>query len=127
MRAMYFAVVIALAGACHTSSDEHRNEHGEAVDHYTVRGKLTALPSGQHGKEIEVDTERIPAFKGIDGKVSPMDPMPMPYQIGDVPMTGLSQGDPVEITFEVHWNDMPPLRLTRIVKLPAGTRLELDR
>jgi len=77
-------VVVALAGAgSHGSSDAAKAGAGSAVDHYTVRGRVTGLPDGAASKEIEVNSERIPAFKAVDGKVAPMDSMPMEYEVGD--------------------------------------------
>ena len=93
-----------------------------AADRYTARGRVIAL----HAKEIEINTERIPAFKAVDGKVSPMEAMPMGYVIGDgVARDGLAVGDPIQLTFEVRWADANPLRLTQVVKLPADTQLAL--
>ncbi len=126
MRVIPVAFVLAIA-ACGTSSGPSAPPEGaaapaSAADRYTARGRVIAL----HAKEIEINTERIPAFKAVDGKVSPMEAMPMGYVIGDgVARDGLAVGDPIQLTFEVRWADANPLRLTQVVKLPADTQLAL--
>jgi hypothetical protein len=127
MRATFIGAAVVAVVGCGKTSKPSEDPAIEAIDRYTVRGEITAMPSSNQPKEIEIDTERIPAFKAIDGKISPMEPMPMPYSIGDLALTGLAIGDPVEISFEVHWKDMPPLRLTRIEKLPTETKLQLGK
>ena len=118
-----FALVVVVA--CGKSTDRAPSP-GAAPDHYTARGRVSALPAGEHSPSIEITTEAIPAFKAADGRVAPMEPMPMSYAIGPgVVLAGIAVGDPVELTFETRWDAPNPLWATRVVELPADTKLAL--
>jgi Cu/Ag efflux protein CusF len=96
------------------------------IDEYTVRGRITAMPEGERSKEIDVHHESIPTYKHRDGAVRGMDSMVMTFSpANDVALAGLEPGDPVEMTFEVRWDQRPALVIRRIQELPADTELKL--
>jgi len=96
------------------------------ADQYTVRGRIAAMPAGEQSKEIDVHHEAIPTYKHRDGKVRGMDAMVMTFApASGVSLTGLAPGDPVEMTFEVRWDDHPALVIQRIQELPPDTQLQL--
>ena len=96
---------------------------------YTVHGLVTGLPSPDRpASDLTIRHEPIPAFVNRDGKVVGMDSMEMPFTPAQgVSLSGLAVNDPVEFTFEVRWKQSPFSLLTRIVKLPAGTKINLGR
>lgn len=99
-----------------------------APDHYTARGKITALPpTGAKVPELEIHHETLPTFRNQQGAVSGMSSMPMPFlPDAGVSLTGLAVGDKVAFSFDVVWDDRSPLHLTQISKLPADTALTLE-
>jgi Cu/Ag efflux protein CusF len=97
---------------------------------YTVRGLIAGLPSPDRpASELTIRHEPIPTFMDRDGKRIGMDSMEMPFTPAKgVSLSGLAVGDPVEFTFEVRWKGSPVFsRLTKIHKLPPGTKIELGR
>lgn len=92
-----------------------------AAERYRVRGKIVSLAA----EELELHHERIPAIRGYDGTVKPMESMTMPFGRNQMSFANLAVGDAIEIQFTVHFDAEPTLRLVEIVKLPAGTKLEL--
>lgn len=99
---------------------------GEGVRTYTVRGEVVAPPSAEGGgTQVLVRHEAIDDFVDATGKVVGMAPMVMPFQVpGQVPASGFSTGDKVEIRFSMDWKG-PRLRVERIERLPPGTVLRL--
>ncbi len=96
---------------------------------YTVRGLIASLPTpDKPASELTIRHEPVPTFVNREGKVVGMDSMEMPFTPArGVSLSGLAVGDPVEFTFEVRWTQSPFSLLTRIAKLPAGTRIELGK
>ncbi|MDX2131888.1 MAG: copper-binding protein [Planctomycetota bacterium] len=92
---------------------------------YTVRGRIDALP--QPPAPLAIHHELIPEFLDRTGKVVGMREMVMdfPDLAPGVSLEGLKAGDPIEFTFEVRWKSDPRARVTRIVRLPDDTTLEL--
>ena len=94
---------------------------------YTVRGEIVRLPQAP-GTEILIRHEAIPQFRGMDGKVVGMDAMTMPFPLGPgASAEGLAAGDRIEFVLELRWQDARgPVLVTRLSRLPAGTRLSFD-
>ena len=96
-------------------------------DQYTVRGRITAMPAGEQSKELDIHHEAIPTYKHRDGQVRGMDSMVMTFApASGVALTGLAPGDPVDMTFEVRWDEHPALVIHRIQELPPDTQLALE-
>lgn len=125
MRTLLIALALA-ASACGHSRSDSPAATVKAGDHYSARGKVTALPTSA-SREIEIHHERLATFKTEDGKLSPMMSMPMPFGVSDaVSVDGLAVGDVVQFSFDVRWTGSPALMLTQIAKLPADTKLVLE-
>jgi len=120
MKALVFAVLLA----CSCSDSEPPPPVAET---YMVRGAVTAMPDGERSKEVEIHHEAIPLFRNQQGKVAEMSSMQMSFApTSGVLLAGVVVGDKVAFTFQVVWEDRRPLRLTKIEKLPADTKLLLE-
>ncbi len=93
------------------------------ADRYTARGRVEAIdPSGK----LDIHHERIADYKTRDGAANGMDSMVMTFTpVAGVKLDGIAPKDLVSFSFEVHWDEAPYLRVTKIEELPAGTALEL--
>ena len=93
---------------------------------YTVRGQVVQVPeAGNPASSFQVYHEAIDGFVGRDGQITGMDPMTMPFPLAKgVSLEDVKIGDPVEFTLEVDWNAEPPVKVTKLSELPAGTKLE---
>jgi Cu/Ag efflux protein CusF len=92
---------------------------------YRVRGIVKALPE-KSGGMVQVLHEAIPTFKDARGEASGMASMEMPFGMAPtVKLDGIAAGDAIEFTFETRWGDKPPLVITDLSKLPAGTQLKV--
>jgi Cu/Ag efflux protein CusF len=94
---------------------------------HTVRGEIVKLPDPP-GTAIYVRHEAIPDFRDAAGKRVGMSSMTMPFALAPgVELGDLAAGDRIEVDLEVRWDGAgEPLRVTRVARLPAGTRLEFD-
>ena len=93
---------------------------------YVVRGEIVRLPAAG-SREVGIRHEAIPAFVDEKGNRVGMDSMTMPFLAApQVALEGFAAGDRVEFEFEVRWKGDRPILLTRLDKLPAGTRLAFD-
>ncbi|MEM8495059.1 MAG: copper-binding protein, partial [Planctomycetota bacterium] len=92
-----------------------------ATKTYDVRGFVDALPDpSQSASEFRIDHEEIPDFVNVEGEVSGMKAMVMPFPLAPgVSIDKLSVGDPVAFTFAVNWEAEAsyPWELTAITKL----------
>ncbi len=100
-----------------------------APDAYETRGLVRQVPSAERpGSELHLHHEAIPDFKDAGGEVVGMDAMAMPFPVAEAAMLdGLAPGDKVVFTFEVRWEGVDPLRITRLEKLPPETRLAFEQ
>jgi len=94
---------------------------------YTVRGRVESLPSADGRRDLRVSHEAIADFVNRRGEQVGMKAMTMEFgpMAEGVSATGLAEGQPVEITFEMNWANRPAMRVTRITPLPADATLEL--
>lgn len=94
---------------------------------YQVRGEILRLPEPS-ARELVIRHESIPSFRDESGKVVGMEAMTMPFTLApEVAVEGLAVGDRIEFTLEVRWDDPKRFALvTRLAKLPEGTRLPWD-
>lgn len=93
---------------------------------YTVRGEIVDLPDPEDPTSgFFVYHEAIDEFRGIDGEVTGMSSMTMPFPVADdVDLEGLGRGDRVEFDLYVDWEGDPATLVTRVEKLPDDTILE---
>lgn len=94
---------------------------------YSVRGEIAKLPSDA-SSELWIHHEAIPDFRNDKGETVGMESMTMPFPVGTgVSLDGLATGDRISFDFEVRWQGRGrPLAITRIERLPEGTRLAFD-
>lgn len=118
-------ILAALCGACQKAPSTADEGPPDAT--YTVRAEIVRLPSALSG-ELQLRHESIPSFRDRQGQTVGMMSMTMPFGIAaDLDLSDLLVGDRVQVTFEVRWSAAKtPLRVTKIVPLPEGTRLEFD-
>jgi hypothetical protein len=90
---------------------------------YTVRGRVAQLPEpGNPASGFVVAHQAVDEFIDRQGEVVGMDPMTMSFPLGpQVSLAGIAVNDPVEFTLHVDWSATPPIRITRLHKLPPGT------
>ncbi|HTQ81191.1 MAG TPA: copper-binding protein [Thermoanaerobaculia bacterium] len=95
---------------------------GDARD-FQVRGRVAQLPTANDpASQFMIQHEAVDSFVDRQGKVVGMDSMTMPFPLASgVSLAGLAVGDPVAFTLRVHWGGTPPIRITELHKLPAGT------
>jgi Cu/Ag efflux protein CusF len=94
---------------------------------YVVRGRVVSLPDPSNpSAEFRVHHEPIPDFKAPDGRVVGMNEMEMPFPVSDPTLLeGIAVGDAVELTFADWYKPMRTYKVTKVVKLPADTELNL--
>ena len=94
---------------------------------YAVRAEVVQLP-GSFGGQLHLRHESIPSFRDRQGQTVGMMSMTMPFgTAADLDLSDRRVGDRLSVTFEVRWSAAgTPLRVTKIVLLPEGTRLEFD-
>lgn len=94
---------------------------------YAVRGEITRLP-GEGSREIWIHHEAIPDFVNDKGVEVGMDSMTMPFPLAPgVSLEGYAAGDRIAFEFEVRWQgEGRPMAITRLERLPDGTRLGFD-
>ncbi len=94
---------------------------------YIIRGKVAQIPDPKNPTtEFRVHHEPIPDFKNSEGKVVGMREMEMPFPVSDAKLLeGIQEGDLVEITFADWYKPIRSYKVTKLVKLPAGTKLNL--
>ncbi|HYG63613.1 MAG TPA: copper-binding protein [Thermoanaerobaculia bacterium] len=112
------ALVTQLAACSPAAERGHR---------FTVRGQVTQLPSPQDPGALYLQHEAIDGWVDRNGQVVGMDPMNMPFPLGDgVPLEGIAAGDVVEATVRVDWEaEARQVEIVELRELPAGTKLEL--
>jgi hypothetical protein len=92
---------------------------------YTIRGQVVSLPDpAQPGSGLVLQHEAVDDFVGRDGKTVGMDPMSMPFPVAQgVSLAGIAPADVVEFDLNVDWQAETPVAVTRVRKLPPGTKL----
>ena len=97
------------------------------VETYAMRGESVRLPSPQ-SPEIAIRHEAVSGFRDESGKVVGMEAMTMPFGLAPgVDIAGLAPGDRVAFTLEMRWKATSDIvRISRLEKLPAGTRLSWE-
>ncbi len=99
-----------------------------APDHvYTTRGRIERLQD-RTDDHVRILHEAIPEFVGVDGAVTGMGSMTMPFTIAEgVSLAGAGPGSKVAFTFESRWAGPVPLLVTSLKLLPAQTELTLAK
>ena len=92
---------------------------------YTTRGQVVQLPDpAQPGSGLYLSHEAVDEFVDREGKTVGMDPMSMPFPVAKgVSLAGIRPSDVVDFDLSVDWQAETPVEITRIRKLPSGTRL----
>jgi Copper binding periplasmic protein CusF len=113
-------VVLAPLAAC-----KPRQTARQGGRTYTVRGQVIQLPDpAQPGSGLVLQHEAVDDFVGRDGTVVGMDPMAMPFPVAPgVSLAGIAPADVVEFDLNVDWKADPAVAITRVRKLPPGTKL----
>lgn len=93
---------------------------------YTVRGEIVDLPDPDDPTSgFFVYHEAIDDFRHLDGRVTGMSSMTMPFPVADdVDLGGLQRGDKVEFDLYVDWAGDPAYRVTRVEEIDRDTILE---
>lgn len=97
---------------------------------YAARGVVRQLPDPTRpgGGELLIAHEAVPDFVDSEGQEVGMAAMTMPFALADPALLdGLAAGDKIGFDFEVRWQGGPPLRITRVERLPVSTRLSFER
>jgi hypothetical protein len=110
-------LAVAVLGGCRKSPDSGRI--------YTVRAQVVQLPDPANpGTGLTLSHEAIDDWTSRSGEVMGMDPMSMPFPVGEgVSLAGIQAGDVVEVKLRVDWGGDPEVAITEVRKLPAGTKL----
>lgn len=100
---------------------------GAAEQTYTVKGVIDRLPSADGKQLLMVHHQALPGFVDAEGKAvgMPEHSMSFPWLAPGLDLSGLREGDAIELTFEVRWKTEPRSLVTNITKLPPGTKLDL--
>lgn len=100
---------------------------GAAEQAYTVKGVIDRLPSADGKQMLMVHHQALPGFVDAEGKAvgMPEHSMSFPWLAPGLDLSGMREGDAVELTFEVRWKTKPRSLVTKITKLPPGTKLDL--
>lgn len=94
---------------------------------YQARGIVRQIGGGET-PELLIHHESLPDFRNDKGETVGMDSMAMPFPAAQPALVeGLAVGDRIAFTFEVRWEDGPPLRLTHVEPLGPDVRLEFER
>lgn len=126
VRPLPFLALLAAAMLTACGGEEAAQEPAEV---YTSRGMVRHLPkAARAGAEMRILHEAMPDFRSENGDVVGMESMSMPFPVATSEIfEGLAVGDRVQFDFEVRWQGKgSPLLLTRVEKLPPGTRLEFE-
>jgi Cu/Ag efflux protein CusF len=120
----WVASLLALAVA---ACDGSATAPTAAVASYEMRGEIVRLPPAG-SREIAIRHEAVPDFRDEQGKVVGMGSMTMPFTLAPgLALESLAPGDRVHFTLEMRWQEPREIaRISRIEKLPAGTRLAWD-
>ena len=126
------SVLVVCCAGCKKQSAAEGTEAQAPKTHlveYTVRGKVSALPSAM--SELLIQHEAIPEFRNPDGSLG-MNTMQMEFPLGEGFTIGpdIAPGDPVELTFVVEYaEDYKSLHryfLTVLTELPPDTELDFS-
>ena len=90
---------------------------------YTVRAKVTQLPSQDDGLYLE--HEPIDNYVARSGRVEGMDSMTMPFPVAQgVSLEGIQPGDIVEVQLHIDWKaETRQVEIISIHELPPDTEL----
>ncbi len=129
--AVFFLVSVLIARQGVTSVSPTRDQPSgisAAVNSYTVRGRVTSLPSADGKRSLEVHHEAIDGFVGKSGQVTGMKEMVMPFPdlAATASLDGIKDGDLIEFHFEVRWDKPPRTLVTSISRLAPETVLKLS-
>jgi hypothetical protein len=117
---------LTLLTACKPSQDGRGAPTARTTGRtYTIRGQVVQLPDpAQPGTGLVLQHEAVDDFVGRDGKTVSMDPMSMPFPVAPgVSLAGIAPADVVEFDLNVDWQAETPVAVTRVRKLPPGTKL----
>jgi len=106
------------------AATEAKAEAPAEPDRYQVKGVFKGFD--ETSKQMAIHHEAIPSFKNRAGEESGMMSMQMSFRVGDgVDPSQLAVDDKIELEFVVEWDEAPPIKVTKVSKLPAETELKL--
>jgi len=139
------AVAVALLSGCskapekstdpttETQTEQPQPDDGLTRHSYTVRGKVVTIPTAERPiDDLQIRHEAVPDFKNREGVVfvnskgvKGMVSMTMGFPLGKgVSLGDITPGDLAEFTFVTTWGEKyPSYEVTKIIKLPADTKL----
>jgi hypothetical protein len=114
------AAILLLAAFAACSPEPERGHK------YTVRGRVTQLPSVHDPGALYLEHEAIDGWVDREGKVVGMYPMTMPFPFAkSISLDGIAVNDIVEATVRVDWEaEARQVEIVELRELPAGTKLE---
>jgi len=119
-------VVLSLAACVDAGQDSVDAVDGDYEHIYTVRGRVTSLPSDTPGSAFTMHHEAIPDYVAANGSIG-MSSMVMPFALPDPSVIdGLAVGDIVEVVYGESLNPRVKQGVVSARVLPADTVLEFD-
>ncbi len=125
---LFTSLYICVAGCQHRKQSPTRATATQSNTYtYTVRGIIEHLPpAGETGRQISIKTEAIGNFIGPDGKISPMAPMEMDYDLAkSVDTATLHPHEKIAFIYRVNWQSGLN-QVSRIHALPPSTILSFQ-
>lgn len=93
---------------------------------YEARGIVRQLGAGET-PELLIHHEALPEFRNQKGEAVGMEAMAMPFPVAEAALVdGVEVGDRIAFSFEVRWDDGPPLLLTHLETLGPEERLDFE-
>lgn len=96
---------------------------------YVVRARLVSKPTAT--AYLTMHHAEIPEFKNQTGATVGMKEMVMEFAEltpgATAELAGITEGDGVEVAFEVRWKSDPRMLVTKLTKLAPGTELGLKK
>ena len=127
--ALFFSLGLLVAECKHHNQATNSSAAALAGTYqYAVRGIIEKLPApGSAHRLISIKTEAIGNFIGPDGKISPMAPMEMDYDLAQSVNTAtLRLKEKIAFTYRVNWQNGLN-QVSQIHRLPASTELTFQQ
>jgi Cu/Ag efflux protein CusF len=95
---------------------------------YQLRGVVRRISAPAAARtEIWIHHEAVPDFTGIDGEVTTMAVMTMPFLVAEsVDISGIAPGTKLAFELTVDWQAPEPAQITAVEILPAETELSFE-
>lgn len=115
MIGIVFRVLSLVALICVTTT-----AFADTAYHYTVKGVIKGMPgNGLASNEILVKHEAIPGYRDDSGAIVGMMAMTMPFYLAEgLSLSGIKEGDTIEMKIEQHLRPKFTEEVTSITKVP---------